>query len=699
MTTAPSPDRARAVPRAGTRVRREAGFRPEIQVIRAAAVALVVAYHVWPDRIPGGFVGVDVFFVVSGFLITSHLLAGFDRDGRVSLPAFWARRARRLLPASLLVLAATALGTLLILPSVQWQQAFREILGSALYVQNWVLAADSVDYLAAENAPSPVQHFWSLSVEEQFYVVVPIVLSLAALVAGRRADARRRRVVLAVTLAALAAASLAFSIWLTATDPGPAYFVTPTRAWEFAAGGLLAFAAGWAARRSPIVRAAAGWLGWLGLAVSAFVITGATPFPGVAAALPVVATLLVIAAGRPAVPWASDRLLARRPVVLVGDISYAVYLWHWPALVFAWSRLGRDLPAWLELALVAAVLAVSWLSTRFVEDPVRRLPALTTRRPAVTFAATLAAMALVAVPAGVGWSAARQAAVAELEEAAAVVLEAGDCIGAGSRDPSLGCPTPAPGPLVPDPSAAIDDKSSAYAEGCISGLGIASVPKCTAGVSDGDTRVLVVGDSHAAHWLPALQAIAPERDWAITTFFKSACSLSTTAQVGLEPARIETCSDWNREVASLVAEGPPFDLVFVSASIPGNVYPDAASATAGYRAAWAALTARGSQVVVIRDTPRVPEGTSACLERSELDPDACAVPRAEALTSPDPMVVAAAGQDGVTVLDFTDYFCDAQSCVTAIGGVVAYRDTHHITATLATTFGPVIGRQLDRLGF
>jgi peptidoglycan/LPS O-acetylase OafA/YrhL len=678
---------------------RDSGFRPELQVLRAAAVALVVVYHVWPGRLPGGFVGVDVFFVVSGFLITSHLVSGFDRDGRISLPGFWARRARRLLPASLLVLAVTAAGTLVLLPTVQWQQTFREIVASALYVQNWALAADSVDYLAAENVPSPAQHFWSLSVEEQFYVVVPLLLVLAAFLAGRGASAGRRRGFLAATLALVAVASLVASIVLTATDPGPAYFVTPTRAWEFAAGGLLAFAVTWCARQSPALRGVAAWAGWALLVLSGFVITGATPFPGIAAALPVTGALLVIAAGRAPVPWAPDRLLVRRPIVFVGDISYSVYLWHWPVLVFAHARFGLDLPWWSELLLVAVVVVLAWATTRFIENPARTGRFLVARRPRFTMAVAVVAMAVVAVPAGVGWALSRNAATAELEQAAIEVAKGGDCIGAGSRDPSLNCaPTEYP-ELLPDPSAAVDDKSAAYDEGCISPIGSPLMPICTAGVADGDVRVLAIGDSHAAHWLPAYEAIAEERDWAITTYFKSACALSTTHQVTSPPRNGATCDTWNADVSEQLAGGAPFDLVFVSASALGNsAYPSAASAIAGYREAWATLVARGSEVVVIQDTPRVPETLNACIARNESDPAACDVAVETVYEWPDLMAQAAAGQAGVTVLDFTDYFCWDGTCKAAIGGVVTFRDTHHITATLATTFGPVIGRELDRLG-
>ena len=223
-------------------------MRQEIQGLRAVAVLLVVLFHLWPDQVPGGYIGVDVFFVISGYLITSHILREVDRTGSVSLAGFWARRLRRLLPASYVVLLVTAVGVLLFVPRLMWKQFFGEILSAALYVENWTLAINSVDYLAADNAPSPAQHYWTLSAEEQFYLIWPLLVLLGLWLAKRSLAGRsggsqdhQKAVVLGV-LAATTAASLAYSLWASATEPALAYFVTPARAWEFGAGALLAFA-------------------------------------------------------------------------------------------------------------------------------------------------------------------------------------------------------------------------------------------------------------------------------------------------------------------------------------------------------------------------------------------------------------------------------------------------------------------------
>lgn len=630
-------------------------------------MGLVVIYHFWPQRLPGGFIGVDVFFVISGFLITSHLIGEHARAGRIDLPRFWARRARRLLPASLLVLAVTAAAIPAFLPEAQWQQALKEVVASALYVENWVLAADSVDYLAAENAASPVQHFWSLSVEEQFYIFVPILLVLAGAI-------WRRRRAMWIALAALAVGSFAYSIWATYATPGSAYFATTTRGWEFAAGGLLAFVV------TPVglsrLRAALAWLGWTGIVAAAFVYSDETAFPGYTAALPVLATLAVIWAGSTALPWSPERLLAIRPATFLGDISYSVYLWHWPVVIFAGLQ-----PAVVKVSLIVGVIGISWLSWRFVEKPVRRVPV---RRPRYTFALAAGAMAIIIIPAAISWGVLRQTAaneVAAAQREAATVLT---CFGAAAEKDCVHTD------LVPRPASAADDKAKPYGDGCIARSAVAELRVCEYGVPDGDVRVALIGDSHAVSWLPTLEALAADNRWSIATYFKSGCPHSSSRKNQEDAVVEQSCADWNSAVDESVINGASFDVVFVTHSAAGDTYDSPEATVEGFQEAWQMFTSRGTQVVVIRDTPRMNDTTLPCLERSEQDPDRCAIAEADSLLSPDWMVEAAQGQEGVTVIDVTDVFCWNGTCKAAVGGVVAYRDQHHLTETFAITLAPIL---------
>ena len=330
---------------------RASGFCLDIQGLRAIAVSMVVIYHLRPSLLPGGFAGVDVFFVISGYLITGHLWRGYRKTGSVSLLDFWGRRARRLVPAAALVLLVTWLVARVAEPVTELPDIAVQIRASALYFQNWQLASEAVNYLQSEGPATPVQHFWSLSVEEQFYLVWPLLFGAAALVAivvarargGRGGHHRPRRqpspaaarraglVTVAVLTTALVGCSLAYSVYDTRTNPAAAYFVTTTRMWELGVGGLLAMVPDTYGRR--IGRQ--GWLGWAGLAavmVAAFTLSGTSPFPGWIALLPVLGAAAMIAGGSADGRLGPAPLTSARPLVFLGGISYSLYLWHWPII-------------------------------------------------------------------------------------------------------------------------------------------------------------------------------------------------------------------------------------------------------------------------------------------------------------------------------------------------------------------------------
>jgi peptidoglycan/LPS O-acetylase OafA/YrhL len=672
---------------------RSGGYRPELQALRAFAVAAVVIYHFWPARLPGGFVGVDVFFVISGFLITSHLVSAWTTTGRVRLTAFWARRARRLLPASLLVLAVCLVGTLTLVPGTYRLQFLREIVASALYVQNWNLAANSVDYLAAANVASPVQHFWSLSAEEQFYLVWPVLLAIVALVLPRVSLADRRRV-LAIVYGALTAASLGYSIYLTSTSPGPAYFVTPTRAWEFGAGGLVAFAAMSLERVSRLFRAVAGWLGWVGIAASALLITPSMPFPGWIALLPVVATVLVIASGRPQFVWSADRVMAIPPAIFLGDISYSVYLWHWPALVFVGLVQVGSLTWLTKLLLLVAVLGLATLTTRYVENPVRQAKPLVSRRARYTLIATAAAMALVAVPAAAAWAQLYQVHDAAVQAASRLAVT--PCTGAQVRSPGADCPVPS-SVLAPDPSAALDDRPAASKNGCHTSNVGTELPLCTFGDPKGSVHVALIGDSHALNWLPALDRIGTARHWRITLISKAACPYVAAMQYTDDAGIQASCVTWKQKATSALAAMPAFDLVIVALLNGAADFHGTSNTIAGLRAAWDPILRRGTPIIAIHDVPQATATTNACLERNVGNTSACDDPQSKAFVREDILGAAASGQRGVWFVDLTGQFCWDGTCKTAIGGVTVYRDDTHLTQTFSITLAPALDKAMQSL--
>ncbi len=676
-------------------------IRPEIQALRAVAVAVVVVCHVWPSVLPGGFVGVDVFFVISGFLITSHLLREIDRRSGVSLAGFWARRARRILPAALFVIAICALATLALVPANHWEQWFDEMRASTLYVQNWQLAADAVDYFAAENEPSVVQHFWSLSAEEQFYLLWPLLLLLGVAVTRRRPQSRR--LALGVAMGGLVAASFAYSLYLTAANPAAAYFITPTRAWEFGAGGLLALVAQ-TDFGSARVRAAVSWAGLAAIAVASATFSGETPFPGVAALLPVLGTLAVIWAGAPSLRWAPTPLMARRPVQFLGDISYSVYLWHWPLLILAPFVLEGEIPGWLTFGIVALTILAAWLTKIFVEDPVRGGRFLTRRPPRFTFGAVAATTLLVLALIGGGFFQLREETRKADEATRKILADKPECFGAAARDPERPCSNPKLRLVVaPTPS---ESRSRRNAPCTI----IERTPTvCRFGVSRAKAKdtVALVGDSHAAHWRAALEVVARKEKWRGLSLTHTSCPFSKATEILTEPSSSE-CLRWKDQVFEWFEHHPEVTTVFVGqvAGGRGVVREPGADNTeleiAGYLSAWDALPDTVKRVIVLVDTPKIQARTLACIQAAIDDGRAagpkCAEPRAEALDTDTALAAAErVPDDRAVAANLLDHFCDAQRCYPVVGGALVYKDKTHLTTVFAETLGPYLLRQVERL--
>lgn len=677
------------------------GFRPDIQGLRAIAVTMVVIYHLRPSLLPGGFAGVDVFFVISGYLITGHLWRGFAATGRLCLVDFWGRRARRLVPAAALVLAATWAVSRLVIPPIRLADTARQVLASALYFQNWQLAHDAVDYLKAGRVASPVQHFWSLSVEEQFYLVWPLLFLLAALIAALVARVprspgreRARGTAVRCLTTALVAGSLAYSVWDTKHDPSAAYFVTTTRMWELGVGGLLALAP------APLSRVLGrqGWLGWLGLAAvvaSAFTLTGAMPFPGALALLPVLGSAALIACGPADAGFRPARTMAARPMVFLGGISYSLYLWHFPviSLFTQWHGKSPGLVTGPALAAVSVLLA--WLTKTFVEDPVRLAAALKGhgwRSVSTVFAAvvpvTMVAVFIAGEPPpwngklGPGYPGA----------AALAAKTTGKKIRVPSK-PVL--PPPA---QVSEPAywlnGCLDDEFAAAPKPCV--FGDTKHPKMT---------VALVGDSIAGNWWAALSAIATKRHWKLVTDLHATCAWSATPERAPQKGGpYPACSSWGHSVLHdlLTKTRPQLVITSSIATESAEAYPRDASKSraaigAGEARYWKQLKAHGIPVVAIRETPTLSVNAPSCVWQYGTDSARCASPRSSAIT-PDPPSATAAKLAGVPVIDMNDLVCGRSSCRSAVGNVLVYFDNHHFTQAYSQTLAPYLGRRLLATG-
>lgn len=675
--------------------------RTDIQGLRAVAVSLVVVYHLFPDRLTGGFVGVDVFFVISGFLITSHLITRAPR-GIGDLLAFWGRRIRRLLPASLFVLAVTMIASWAILPDTRWAATAQQDRAAALYVVNWRLAHDAVDYLAADSAASPVQHFWSLSVEEQFYLGWPILI----LVLGLLAVLTRRKSLgwYGAGLGVVVLGSFLWSIHTTATNPAAAYFVTQTRVWELGVGGLVAVAvrAGLFERLGAPVRIVLAWLGLAGIIAVSLTYTGAMPFPGWVAAAPVVATALVIAADAPRRGLSPVPMMGVRPVQWLGDVSYSVYLWHWPLIVLvpALQHHGRTrLDAVIVLVLTLLLAAAS---KRWIEDVFRT--ARWSRRLVPTYAMGIVGMGVVvAISASVVGAVHHREKVDESRLVAALASK-DPCLGAGATDPERHC-APAVGPPIPTPALAAQDKSDAYADvshgkDCWSYVPSFPTVTCHFGDPNGKVNVVLAGNSHAGQWLPALEEIAAEKHWRVTTYLASQCALSDVDQTFDTHAHAENCRRWADRTTQVITRSRP-DLVVVANRISVSAWGAGSLAASQplYQAGFERVLHQWAKaqlpVLILRDTP-APGGGGIdsipdCVAEHGNDLAACSGKRSAWLPA-DPAIPAAVELHSrwIKTLDLTDRICPGLVCQGVVGGVIVYFDASHLTATYNRTLAPYL---------
>ncbi|KQX07557.1 hypothetical protein ASC59_07390 [Leifsonia sp. Root1293] len=607
------------------------------------------------------------------------------------------------------MLIATGIATVLWVPTTFWQQWFKEIGASAIYVQNWVLASDSVDYLGADNAPSAVQHFWSLSVEEQLYIFWPLVITSILLLARRSASVSRHRLI-GAALVALTVISFLYAIYGVGTDPAPAYFSTLSRAWEFGVGGLLALFASRLRVDSPRINAGVSWAGYLMLGATVFIYTPETPFPGAAALPPVLGTLLVIWAGTPPVSWAPTRLVAIRPVQWIGDISYSLYLWHWPLIVILPFALGHPLGRTSLIGVLVVSIVLAWLSKVLIEDRTRSLRFLTSRPAMVTLTATVVATGLVFSSSVYGYvrtgdSIARAA--AQAREALSAVTE---CAGAVATIAGSDCPDPyAPNHLTNASVAATDIGKGVQAKDkCKQSLEGAAVVACTVGDVKRYTQTLALfGDSHAGHFLEALDLYGKERGIRFVTYLKTWC-----AGIGAEGveaaghatvAATESCTVWGRAALSAIASRGDIDGVIFSNFTQHYVGAPAEGSGHGLTAtdfmhAWQPLINAGKKVIAIRDIPNAGNlDVPACVAEHSGVNDPCTVPfeTSRLPDDADPMVLAAKEMPMIKVVDIQDVFCTGMTCHTLIGGLVAYFGSNHMTATFSRTLAPVIGSRIE----
>ncbi|GAB2980174.1 acyltransferase family protein [Saccharothrix stipae] len=680
--------------RAPVEAKRPSAFRTDIQSLRAVAVLAVVVNHLWPGGLTGGYVGVDVFFVISGYLISSHLDREITATGRVRLGRFYARRIRRLLPAALLVLVVSVVAAYFLLPYPRWEATAAESFASALYWENWLLAAKSVDYSAANAAASLVQHYWSLSVEEQFYLVWPLLLVLLFKIRQRRAQI--------VGIASVGAASLAFSVYYTQVEPSQAYFITPVRVWEFALGALVALTGVELSKRLSGAASAVGFAMILG---SAFAYGHGTPFPGYLALVPTVGTALVIAAGtRPGRQWHAP-VTASSPVQFLGGISYSLYLWHWPLIMIAPFVFGDALQAGRMttpylLVVLAASLVLAYLSKVLVEDRGIAIRLGSGR----TFAAMVVGLVVVSAAAGgLNWTYGRHVAQAERDVAE---HGTGPCAGAQAMIPANGCPNP----LGPAKVVHMGPANEYFKQppGCAAAEDEADVMVCDFSGGSGSARtVWLVGDSHAQQWQPPVADLAREHGWVLKLAYLGGCPFAEVDFVGYRGTATDEakrkCADWTARMTDVIADDSP-SVVLTSFYARKELVDDGSGRSQveqyrdGLEPRWRRWTDAGARVVVLGDPPLNGEVRDhQCVALNPGDPAPCAVDRGTA-QPPDPLSEVARTSDNpaVSLADFSDYFCDEHKCHGVVGNIAVYYDPDHLNAAFSRTLAPMVAEAVNR---
>jgi peptidoglycan/LPS O-acetylase OafA/YrhL len=641
-------------------------FRPDVEGLRAIAVLLVVAYHAEIPGFRGGFIGVDIFFVLSGYLITGLLFSELLSTTRISFVSFYARRARRLLPAAALTIFATIVAAHYLLSPLEQESLARTALSTVMYVSNFHFAHNASDYFAVDMSRNPLLHTWSLAVEEQFYCVWPLLLFLAYKVR------RSRRQVLGC-IAVLSVISLWFCIWFTRQNQAAAFFLSPTRAWQFGVGGLLSLIPAYKIRRFRRTNQVLGYSGLVGIFASAFLYSSKTPFPGFAALLPTVATAAALVAGVDSLEHGVGRGLSNRLLQWIGGLSYSLYLWHWPVLVFT-ATVVKPFTIGTRIACIGLSLAIAAGTHYLYENPIRFNRYLI-GRPRLSVSCALA-LTLVSATAVVGW---RRYTISRPQYGAYMAF-----------------------------GRARNDIPRIYALGCRTDLSEDAIKECHFGNPHSSTTVVLYGDSHAAQWFPAMERLAGERSWDLMTLVKSGCPATPVPMYNAElPADAGLCNRWRISALRRILTAHPSLLVISSYSdyqkkgdpVEPLTYDDWRNGTTRMLEE---LTRAGINIALIEDIPRPGIDIPNCLAMAAWKGTGSCGPFLRS-THEDGNAIrgledAARQFPGVSVLNLSDQICRGEYCDAIRDGVVVYRDDSHLTATFAQSMMPALAARLPRIG-
>lgn len=656
-------------------------YRADVDGLRAVAILLVVSYHVWFGRVSGG---VDVFLMLSAFFLTRGFVRKMAGPSPVRPAGHLLGVFRRLLPAAAVTLVGILAVVWVAYPETSWRPVWEQTWASLTYRQNWLLAADAVDYYARTEMPSPLQHFWSMSVQGQAFALWIVLLGLCQVVVRRRGLSPDR--VVAVVFGAVFVVSFVYSVVRTMTAQQVAYFDTGARLWEFAAGSLLVVALPHL-RLGQVLRAVIGWTGLAGLLVLGMVLDVRGGFPGFLALWPVLCAAAIVASGTGESRFGPARLLASRPLRAVGRDAYALYLVHWPVLVtFMVVNERTDIGLVGGLGIVVLSLILARALTWAVDRPVRAW-----RRgdssPLVPVAVLAVGVTIVAVPVG-AWQTTTWLHERAIE-ARAQVMNPGAAV---LRDPAL-AEIPADAPMLPL-GTLLDDEWVQLERECSGEWAVVSDDlqgTCheTAHTARSRHAVAVVGDSHAQQMTAALLPVAEADGWGVVHLIKGGCSMGLD-----EPGMDERCDAWREAaITHLERVRPDAVMTVVTRSDAGE---DDEKVRPGIDRFIDRMDAAGIEVLGMRDNPRFAFDMFGCVTDA-VDPLECAVPRSASLADSNPAEALVGSR--LSLLDLTPWICPDDLCVGVIGNVAMYRDDNHLTRVYARTLGPSLAEQLpDGIG-
>lgn len=678
-------------------------FRPDVEGLRAVAILLVVLYHASVPQVTGGYVGVDVFFVISGFVITGLLLRERSGTGGTSLLDFYARRCRRILPAATVTILITVLVVYFVLIVFSGNSTADDGRWAAAFLSNFHFSSIGTNYFSSSLPPSPLQNFWSLSVEEQFYIVYPTLFLIVAMVKSRLSLRAR----LTITLTVVIALSYWLSIVQTASNPTIAYFSPFTRAWELALGALVAVNTTWLRNLPPQLAAVASWAGVAAIAVAAFAFDADTSYPGSLVAVPVVGAALIVAGGAAIPRFGAESILGTLPFHWLGRRSYSLYLWHWPILIIAAEREGRtSLSLGESLLLVLVALAIACVSYTLIENPIRHLsvPSKTTVVAGVSLVAATVAGLTVVIAVG--------SETAPLIDRVTSAASLGIVLQNVARAPAI---TSVPKSIQPSLTQAPNDRGK-LADGflCNASYPTSKVSICALGDPKGSRTMVVLGDSHALMWLPAFDAVAIAYHWKLVMLGKPSCpaALLTVANPpghGQPNGRFIACDQWHRSVVGWINQHHPDLLIATqtssydapSSDSPPRQISDAATQH-GLTELFSAITSPNTEKVLLGSTP-IDTSTKAllipeCISANPHNVQACSLSTVKAVSPSYRQAEQAASRTSdARYIDPTPWFCSA-TCTGIIKNFVVYVDRSHITATYAQYLETVLGRSLPLKG-